>query len=58
MKRPRTKFHTDTMSGSKAIRSKKPKFIVRFKLSCSIAFSLYPYFIKSTTTDIDMLLQV
>jgi len=58
MKRPRKKFHTDTMSGSKVIRSKKSKFTVRLKLSCSIVFSLYRYSIKATTTDIDALLQV
>jgi len=29
MKRPQTKFHTDIMSDSKVIRSKKSKFIIR-----------------------------
>jgi len=41
MKRPQTKFHADTASDSKLIRSKKSnfifrsKFIVRSKFSCS-----------------------
>jgi len=58
VKRPQTKLHTDTMSGSTFIWEKKSKFIVLSKLSCSTGFSLCPYFIKSTTTDIDMLLQI
>jgi len=33
MKRPQTKFHADTMSHSKVIRSKKSKFIVRSKIT-------------------------
>jgi len=33
MKRPQTKFHTDTMRESQVIRSKKSKFIVRSNLS-------------------------
>jgi len=40
-KRPQTKFHVDTMSHSKVIKSKKPKFIIRLKFSCStVLFSL------------------
>jgi len=40
MKRPETKFHADTMCGSKVIRSKKPKFIVRSKCLAAQFFSL------------------
>jgi len=40
IKRLQTKFHTGTMSNSKVIRSKKSKFIVRSKFSCSRVFSL------------------
>jgi len=63
MKRPQTKFHAHTMRGSQVTRSKKvkiirSKFIVRSKFSCSKVFSLHRYFIETTTTDIDMLLQV
>jgi len=49
MKRPQTKFHTDTMSSSKAIGSKKVNFLQH-------RFFLYRYFVKATTTYIDMLL--
>jgi len=35
MKRPQTKFHADTTSHSKVHRSKKSKFIIRSKFSCS-----------------------
>jgi len=44
VKRPKNKFHDDTMSHSKVIRSKKSKFIirskfiVRSKFSCSRVF--------------------
>jgi len=37
---------------------KNQNLSVKLKLPCSIVFSLYRYFIKATTTDIDMLLQV
>jgi len=50
MKRQQTKFHTATMSKSKVIRSKKSMF-------CKRVFS-FIYFIKATTTHIDVLLQV
>jgi len=40
MKRPQTKLHTDIMSNSKVIRSKKSKFIVMSKFSCSRDFRL------------------
>jgi len=36
----------------------RSKFIVRSKFYCSRVFSLYRYFIETTTTDIDMLSQV
>jgi len=64
MKRPPTKSQADTMSDYKVIRSKKStfisrsKFIVRSKFLAAQFFSLYRYFIKATTTDIDMILQV
>ena len=58
MKRPQTKIHDHTMRESQVIRSKKSKFIVRSNLSSSTFFSLRRYFIETTTTDIDMLLQV
>jgi len=64
MKRPQTKFHAHTMSESQAIRSKKSKFIIRSKFivesnfSYNTVLSLHRYFIETTTTDIDMLLQV
>jgi len=55
MKRPQTKFHAHTMRESQVIRS---KFIVGSNFSCSTVFSLHRYFIETTTTDLDMLLQV
>ena len=58
MKRPQTKFHAHTMRESQVIRSKKSKFIIWSKFSCSTVFSLHLYFIKTATTDSDMLLQV
>jgi len=36
----------------------RSKFIVGSNFSCSTVFSLYPYFIETTTTDIDRLLHV
>jgi len=64
MKRPQTKFYADTMSNSKVIRSKKfnfdfrSQFIVRSKFFAAHILPLYRYFIKATTTNINMLLQV
>jgi len=59
MKRPQTKFHAHTMRVSQVIRQKKSKFIVRSNFSYSTVFSLkYRYFTETTSTDIDMLLQV
>jgi len=58
MKRPHTKFHSDAMSDSKSLGQKKTKFIVRSTFSCSRVFSRNRYFIKATTTAVDMLLQV
>jgi len=58
MKRSQTKFHANTMSHSKVIRSKKSKFIIMSKFSCSRVFSRYRYFIEDTTTHFDMFLQV
>jgi len=53
---PQTKFHADTMSDSKVIRSKKSKFIVGSKFLAAQFFTLARYFIKATAAD--MLLQV
>jgi len=53
-KRPQTKFYADEMSDSKVVRSKLPKFIVGSKYLAAQIFSHYRYFIKATTTDIDM----
>jgi len=53
MKRTQTKFHADTMSHCKVVRSKKSEFIIRSKFSCSRLFSRYWYFIK-VTTDFDI----
>jgi len=65
MKRPQTKFHAHTMRVFQVIRQKKTKFIIRSKFivrsnfSYSTVFSLKcRYFTETTTTDIDMLLQV
>jgi len=64
MKRPQTKFNAHTMRESQVIRSKKSKFIIRsiFIVGSTFLgtqfFSLYQHFIETTTTDIDMLLQV
>jgi len=58
MKPPQIKFHADSMSDSKVIRSKKSKFIVKSKFIAAQLFSLDRYFINATTTDVGMLLQV
>jgi len=58
MKRPQTEFHIHTMMDSHLIRSKKSKFIIRLKSSCSTIFSLYRYFIETATTDSTMLMHV
>jgi len=64
MKRPQTKFHTHTMRESQVIGSKKSKFIIRSKFIlrsnffAAQYFSLYRYYIETTTTDIDMHLRV
>jgi len=57
MKRPQTKFHADIMSHSKVTRSKIVKFMIRSKFPCSRVFSRH-YFVKVTTADFDMFLQV
>ena len=57
MKRPQTKFHADIMSHSKVTRSKIVKFMIRSKFPCSRVFSRH-YFVKATTADFDMFLQV
>jgi len=44
MKRPQTKFHADTMSHSKVIRSKKSKFIVRSKTTVKSKFFAAEFF--------------
>jgi len=52
MKHPQTKFHAHTMRESQVITSKKVKiFLQQF-------FFLHQYFIETTATDSDMLLQV
>jgi len=64
MKRPQTKLHAHTMSDPNVIRSKKSNFIIRSKFIVipnfleAEFFSRYRYFIKVTTTDFDMFLQV
>jgi len=45
MKHPRTKFHADTISGSKVIRSKKVKFIIRPNLSLGQNFLQHIFFL-------------
>ena len=45
MKRPQTKFHADTMSNSKAIRSKKSKFISKSKFIVMSKFLAAQFFI-------------
>ena len=57
-------FTLITWGNPKLLGQKKSKFIIRPKIivgskfSCSTVFSLYWYFIETTTTDTDMLLQV
>jgi len=64
MKRPQTKFHAHIMKESQVIRSNKRQHLSLgqnlsfwLNISCSTIFSLYRYFIKTATTDSDMLLQ-
>jgi len=47
MNRLQTKFHADTMSDSKVIRSKKVKIYYEVKISCRTFFYLNWHFIKS-----------
>jgi len=58
MKRPQTQFHAHTTREAHVIKSKKAKICRWLNFSCSTSFSLYRYFIETTTADIDMLLQV
>jgi len=65
MKRPQTKFHAHTMRESEVIRSKKSQNLssgqnlsLGQNFLAADFFSLYRYFIETTTTYIDMLLQV
>jgi len=59
MKRPQTKFHAHTMRESQVIRSKKSQNSSLGQNFLAAEFiSLHRYFIETTTTDIDMLLQV
>ena len=65
MKRPQTKYHAHTMRKSQVIRSKKSQnSSLGQNLSLGQNFlaaefiSLHRYFTETTTTDIDMLLQV
>jgi len=65
MKCPQTKFHAHSMRESQVIRSKKVKIYHQVKICRWVKlflqhsfFSLYRYFIETTTTDIDMLLPV
>jgi len=65
MKRPQTKFHVHTMKESQDIRSKKSQNLsLGRNLSLGQTFlaaqffSFYRYFIKITTTDIDILLHI
>jgi len=64
VKRPQTKFSADTVSHLKVIKSKKSQnSLLRQNLSLGqnfLAAEFFPhrYFIKVTTTDFDMFLQV
>ena len=59
MKRPKTKFHAHTMRESQVIRSKKSQNLSLGQNFLEAEFfSLRRYFIETTTTDINMLLQV
>jgi len=49
----KTKFNAHTMRESQAIRSKTSQNFLAAEF-----FSLHQYFVETTTTDIDMLLQV
>ena len=64
MKCPQTKFHAHIMKDSQVTRSKKRQNLSlgqNLSLSQNFLaaqfFSLYRYFIETTTTDIDMLLE-
>jgi len=59
MKRPQTKFHADTMRESQVIRSKKSQNLsLGQNFIAAEFFSFHRYFIETTTTDIDVLLEV
>jgi len=59
MKRPQTKFHAHTLRESQVIRSKKSQNLSLGQTFLAAQFfSLYRYFIKTTRTDIGMILQV
>jgi len=59
MKRPQTKFNAHTMRESQVIRSKKSQNLsLGQNFLAAEFFSLHWYFIETTTTDIDKLLQV
>jgi len=47
MKRPQPKFHADTMSHSKVIKSKKWKFIIRSKFIVRSNLSLRQNFLAT-----------
>jgi len=55
MKRPQTKFHAHTMREFQVIRSKKSQ---NLSLGQNFLAAEFFLFIDTTTTDIDMLLQV
>ena len=64
MKRPQTKFHSDTTSNAQVIRSKKSQNLSLGQNSslgqtflAAVFFSVR-YFIETITTDIDALLHV
>jgi len=58
MKRPQTKFHAHTMRESQVIKSKKLKIYRLVKIFLQQSFFLHRYFIETTTTAFDMLLQL
>jgi len=59
MKRPQTKFHAHTMRKFQVIRSKRSQNLsLGQNFVAAEFFSPHRYFIETTTTDIDMLLQV
>jgi len=57
MKCPQTKFHAHTMRGPKLLAQKRQNLSLGLISLAAYFFSLYWYFIETTTTAIDVLLQ-